>query len=513
MPDGAVLNPLEGLETPVSPTRKNTPKQTIRTATSPGDSPARLLTPIMNVDIDDKVLKEDYILKRRENPSLIGAIDQGTSSTRFLVYTAKGRIAASAQVEHAQIYLDGHAGWHEHDPKEIWENTRDCIDAVGQALKSKGIDLTEKPLVAVGITNQRETTMAWNRKTGVPYYNAIVWDDTRTHTVAEKICMGDQDVIRDETGLPVASYFAGTRVKWLLENVEALQNDIQDPEAQGDVCFGTIDTWLIYQLTGTQSQHKGAVNVGGEFLTDVTNASRWLFLNLHTVQWDPKLVDYICSPYRIPMSSLPEVCPSAHIFGVCEVENGVPFLARVPIAAVLGDQNAALFGQTAYAAGEAKNTYGTGMFLLMNTGLRPIKSTHGSLTTISYQIGTEPVVYGLEGSVSHSGSTIQWLRDQLQIIQSAPESERLSTSSNDGKSKELVGPMKTKVDYLAHIHILDFISRPLLCSCICWIICASLEKRCSCMHCGPYNVSSQGPCLPSSFGSFCLHGKRNFRIH
>jgi glycerol kinase len=325
-------------------------------------------------------------------------------------------------------------GWHEHDPLEIWGNTVKCIEAVRVLLAKEGIHLDSKnPLSAVGITNQRETTVSWSRKTGAPYYNAIVWDDTRTTGIASHIADGNIDVLRAETGLPVASYFAGTKVKWLLDNVESLQKDLKNvPE---DVCLGTIDTWLLYQLTGSASPAAGAANCGGIFVTDVTNASRWLFMNLATRTWEQSLVDTVVAPHSLPLSALPKICPSSHVYDTCKATAGVPGLDGVKLAAVLGDQQAALFGQSAFQPGEAKNTYGTGMFLMMNTGTEPIPSNHGCLTTIAYQIGEEGAVnYALEGSVSHSGSTIQWLRDQLQIISAAPESETLArtTEHNDG---------------------------------------------------------------------------------
>ncbi|KAL7569695.1 hypothetical protein ACA910_007466 [Epithemia clementina (nom. ined.)] len=407
----------------------------------------------MNVQVYESVLQEDCgYYSVDPNPSspssspsscllLIGAIDQGTSSTRFLVLTHKGRIAASAQVEHKQIYPpSAAAGWHEHDPLELFVNTKACIQAVGSALKNRcGIDLTNPNtrLQALGITNQRETTIAWNRVTGIPYYNAIVWDDTRTQGIAEHVSQGNPDRLRDQTGLPVAAYFAGTKVKWLLDHVQALRDDVADPVEQANVCFGTVDSWLIYQLTGQPATGRSTsttttTNQGGRFCTDVTNASRWLFLDIHTMQWDQSLVDQVCAPHCLPISCLPQVCPSSHIFGVCRADNGISYLNNVPIAGVLGDQQAALFGQTAFAPGEAKNTYGTGLFLMMNTGTKAAKSQR-LLTTVAYQLGSDqPVHYALEGSVSHSGSTIQWLRDQLQIIPSAPDSEAVATIRNDG---------------------------------------------------------------------------------
>jgi glycerol kinase len=308
------------------------------------------------------------------------------------------------------------------------------------ALQNQGIDI-DSSLAAVGITNQRETTIAWNRTTGKPYYNAIVWDDTRTTDIAMQLASGDMDRLRSQTGLPLASYFAGTKVKWLLDNVVELQQDLNDENTRDQVCFGTIDTWLMFQLTGrTLDTETGAANLnlncGGLFVTDVTNAARWLFMDLATVAWDPALIQAVCAPHSLPVSALPEIGPSSHVYGTCSgVACGVPALQGVKLAAILGDQQSALFGQTAFMPGQAKNTYGTGMFLMMNTGTEAVHSTRGLLTTVAYQIGKAgPVHYALEGSVSHSGSTIQWLRDGLQIISAAPESETLArtTQHNDG---------------------------------------------------------------------------------
>jgi glycerol kinase len=318
-----------------------------------------------------------------------------------------------------------------------------------EALQEHGIDTNvghSTGLAAVGITNQRETTIAWNRETGQPYYNAIVWDDTRTVRIAAAVADGDMDRLRRQTGLPVASYFAGTKVKWLLDNVPALQQDLEDDVQRHNVCFGTVDSWLMFQLTGQAVEYaagKGegaaatvAANCGGLFVTDVTNASRWLFMDLATQSWDPALIKAVCAPHSVPLSALPEIGPSSHVHGICSGAScGVPALAGVPLAAILGDQQAALFGQSAFMPGEAKNTYGTGMFLMMNTGEEAVPSTHGLLTTVAYQIGKGGAVhFALEGSVSHSGSTIQWLRDKLQIIDEAPESETLArtTLHNDG---------------------------------------------------------------------------------
>ena len=334
------------------------------------------------------------------------------------------------------------------------------MEAVQKAMADKGIPLIgqqqsqaqkkngSKPrsLAAIGITNQRETTIAWNAKTGVPYYNAIVWDDLRTTSIASQIAAGNPDRLRDKTGLPCASYFAGTKVKWMLDNVPQLQADLQNPDQRDYVRFGTVDTWLLYQLTGSPSQHHGAANVGGLFYTDVSNASRWLFCDIAKVEWDKELVDTICSPHSLPMSALPAIQKSSEVYAACAKDacrtlknSPVEYVMGVPVAAILGDQQAALFGQGAYEPGEAKNTYGTGMFLMMNTGTKRVPSEHGLLTTIAYQIsGKTPeeskVHYALEGSVSHSGSTIQWLRDQLGLISNAAESETFArtTDHNDG---------------------------------------------------------------------------------
>jgi glycerol kinase len=389
-----------------------------------------------------------HVYEPKEVGPFIGSIDQGTSSTRFVLISKRAVLVASAQIEHPQIYDCSKPGYHEHDPTILWHNTVLCMAAVVKAMEETSMKngnasgTTNTPLIAaIGITNQRETTIAWNNVTGRPYYNAIVWDDTRTTDIAAKISTD----LSKLTGLPNSSYFAGTKVRWLLENVESLRNDVKNVPEQ--VCFGTVDSWLLYQLTGicpksTKSGRKlkgmkNRVNLGGCFKTDVTNASRWLFMNLHNCQWDESCIEAVLGPdLTLPVSCLPEICPSAYPFGTvaeCGVHHS---LVGIPISSLIGDQQSALFGQAAFQPGSAKNTYGTGLFLMVNTGLSIVPSTHGLLTTVAYQLFTkdEPVRYALEGSVSHGGATIQWLRDSLQIISSAAESEKYArqTKRNDG---------------------------------------------------------------------------------
>lgn len=357
---------------------------------------------------------------------------------------------ASSQVEHEQIYPEHQPGWHEHDPIVIWQNTKHCINALHKELLSKEGFSFEEYVKGIGITNQRETTIVWNAKTGLPYYNAIVWDDLRTADIIASIendnssknddesYTESKDKLRSKTGLPLATYFAGSKVRWLIENVDTLRKDLQSNENAKDVRFGTIDAWLIYQLTGSSSSEEG--NVGGLFITDVTNASRWMFMNINTLKWDDDLIKTIlgddCYKDFPPMdSALPEIKSSSEIYGYCSMHNTLDVIKGIPMCAILGDQQAALFGQAGYHTGNAKCTYGTGVFLLMNTGIKCIPSHHGLLSTVAYQLGSGgDVVYALEGSVSHSGSTIQWLRDQLQIITKASESEVCASkvSSNDG---------------------------------------------------------------------------------
>src|SRR5277367_588828 len=329
----------------------------------------------------------------------IGAIDQGTTSTRFIVFDRAGAIVAMAQREHRQIYPQ--PGWVEHDPMDILGNTRAVI---AEALRDA--NLTSHDLAAIGITNQRETTVLWDRATGAPVHNALVWQDTRVDPlVAEYARAGGQDRFRAATGLPLASYFSGLKLRWLLDNVPGARARAQ----AGDLAFGTIDSWLLWNLTG-------------KHLTDVTNASRTQLMNLGTLDWDPALL----AAFGIPRAVLPKiVASSAHL------ATGRGELDGVPIAGILGDQQAALVGQTCFAPGEAKNTYGTGCFLLLNTGTTPVASTSGLITTVAYRLGDSPACYALEGSIAVTGALVQWLRDNLGLIGSSAEIEALAASVED----------------------------------------------------------------------------------
>lgn len=328
----------------------------------------------------------------------IGALDQGTTSTRFVIVDETGSFCAASQIEHEQIFPK--PGWVEHDPLEIWSNTETVVT---NALDKMGISAAQ--LSAVGITNQRETTMIWDKTSGEPLANAIVWQDTRTDQLVKEL--GGRigpDRFRSETGLPLATYFAGPKARWLLDEHHAMER----AEA-GDLLLGTMDTWIIWKLTG-------------EHVTDVTNASRTLLMNLATLDWDDELLDAI----GIPAAMLPEIRPSIGHFGTAR---GV--LAGVPILGVLGDQQAAMFGQAAFNRGNAKNTYGTGCFMLLNTGTARITSEHGLLTTVAYQWGNKAPSYALEGSIAIAGAGVQWLRDNLGIIDSAPEVEALALRAAD----------------------------------------------------------------------------------
>ena len=331
------------------------------------------------------------------------AIDQGTTSTRAILFGHDGLAMGSDQIEHEQIFPQ--PGWVEHDAMEIWENTREVMGgALGRA------NIGDPDVAAIGITQQRETTVVWDKTTGIPVYNAIVWQDTRTQKIIDSL--GDVDQYRERTGLPLATYFAAPKVRWILENVAGAREKAE----AGDLLMGTIDTWLIWNLTG-------GIN-GGVHITDPTNASRTLLMDLRTLQWDPA----ICAEIGIPMSMLPEIRSSSEVYGAVDAPPG---LAGVPISGILGDQQAAMFGQACLSPGEAKNTYGTGNFVLLNTGTELVLSDNGLLTTVCYKIGEEPTIYALEGSIAVTGSLIQWLRDNLQLIGSAPEVERLAKTVED----------------------------------------------------------------------------------
>lgn len=335
----------------------------------------------------------------------IGAIDQGTTSTRCIVFDQAGTIVASAQKEHAQIYPQ--PGWVEHAPLEIARNTQEVIAG---ALATAKLDARQ--LVALGITNQRETTVIWDRRSGEPLHNALVWQDTRVDPlVAYYATEGGKDRFRATTGLPLASYFSGLKLKWLLDNVPGARAKAH----AGDLLFGTVDTWLLWNLTG------GAR--GGLHVTDVTNASRTQLMCLESLQWDDELLRI----FDIPRAVLPRIVSSSELYG--EIVAGP--LAGVPVAGILGDQQAALVGQTCFKPGEAKNTYGTGCFLLMNTGTAPVSSAAGLVTTVGYKLGNSPAHYALEGSIAISGALVQWLRDNLGIIAHSGDIELLAASVAD----------------------------------------------------------------------------------
>jgi glycerol kinase len=335
----------------------------------------------------------------------LGAIDQGTTSTRFIVFDRAGRIVASDQREHEQIYPK--PGWVEHDPEEIWRRTQEVIAG---ALQQRALQPSD--LAAIGITNQRETTVLWERKTGRLVHNAIVWQDTRVaDDVVEFAKDGGQDRFRASTGLPLTTYFSGLKIRWLLENISGLRARAEN----GDVLFGNIDTFLVWHLTGGTD--------GGIHVTDVTNASRTQLMNLKTLEWD----EDVLSAFGIPTAMLPAIKSSSESYGTA-TESA---LQGVTIAGILGDQQAALVGQTCFQAGEAKNTYGTGCFLLMNTGEQAVASKHGLLTTLGYRLGEQPAVYALEGSIAITGALVQWLRDNLGLIEKSSDIETLAISVND----------------------------------------------------------------------------------
>ena len=330
------------------------------------------------------------------------AIDQGTTSTRFMVFDHGGQVVSVDQKEHEQIYPK--PGWVEHDPMEIWQRTQEVVRAGLDKVKAADIS-------AVGVTNQRETTVVWERSTGRPVHNAIVWQDTRTDQICNELAAdGGQDRFRTKTGLPIATYFSGPKIKWILDNVDGVRAQAEN----GDVLFGNIDTWVIWQLTGGPND--------GVHVTDVTNASRTMMMNLETLDWDEDILGLL----GVPRAMLPEIRASSETYGEAK-----DVLAGIPVAGDLGDQQAALFGQTCFSIGEAKNTYGTGNFLLLNTGNDAVQSKSGLLTTLAYKIGDQPAVYCLEGAIAITGALVQWLRDNIGLIQTSAEIEDLAKTVED----------------------------------------------------------------------------------
>ncbi|MBG6225573.1 glycerol kinase [Arthrobacter sp. CAN_A2] len=334
------------------------------------------------------------------------AIDQGTTSSRAIVFDHKGDIVSSGQKEHEQIFPK--AGWVEHDPAEIWANTREVI---GNALSKA--NLTRHDIAAVGITNQRETAVVWDKTTGQAVYNAIVWQDTRTQNIVDELAKdGGVERYKQKVGLPLATYFSGTKIKWILDNVEGARAKAE----AGDLLFGNTDSWVTWNLTGGTD--------GGVHITDVTNASRTLFMDLETLSWD----ESILADFGVPLSMMPAIKSSSEVYGTVHTSQ---LLREVPVAGILGDQQAATFGQAAFEKGGAKNTYGTGNFMIVNTGEEIVHSKNGLLTTVCYKLGDAKPVYALEGSIAVTGSLIQWLRDNLGIIKSAPEVEQLARTVED----------------------------------------------------------------------------------
>ncbi len=332
------------------------------------------------------------------------AVDQGTTSTRFMIFDHSGQVVGVDQKEHEQIYPK--PGWVEHDPMEIWTRTQEVIEG---ALRKSGVN--PKEIAAVGVTNQRETTVVWEKATGKPVYNAIVWQDTRTDKICNELAAdGGQDRLRPKTGLPLATYFSGPKIKWILDNVPG----VREKAEKGEVLFGNIDTWVIWNLTGGPQ--------GGVHVTDVSNASRTMLMNLETLDWDDEILQLM----GIPRAMLPAVRPSSEVYG-----HARGLLEGIPVSGDLGDQQAALFGQACYDPGEAKNTYGTGCFMLLNTGTKPVPSKSGLLTTLGYKIGNQPAVYCLEGSIAITGALVQWLRDNLKMIENSKDIEGLARTVED----------------------------------------------------------------------------------
>jgi glycerol kinase len=333
------------------------------------------------------------------------ALDQGTTSSRAMVFDHSGQVVSVAQKEHEQIYPK--PGWVEHDPKEIWARCQEVLD---EALEQAGAGKDD--VAGLGITNQRETAVVWDRNTGEPIHNALVWQDTRTDKLVDEFSKdGGQDRFREKVGLPLATYFSGPKVRWLLDNVDGAREKAE----AGDLMFGNMDTWCMWNLTGGTD--------GGLHITDVTNASRTMLMDLATLSWDDEIAETI----GVPMSMLPEIRPSSEVYG--EVKTGG--LTGIPLAGILGDQQAATFGQTCFSPGEAKNTYGTGNFMLINTGTELVQSKSGLLTTVGYKIGDNDPIYCLEGSIAITGALVQWLRDNLKLIKAAPEVEELAASVED----------------------------------------------------------------------------------
>ncbi|MBF6179807.1 glycerol kinase GlpK [Nocardia otitidiscaviarum] len=330
----------------------------------------------------------------------VAAIDQGTTSSRCIVFDQRGSIVGVAQREHEQIFPQ--PGWVEHDAETIWRNTESVI---AEVLEKTGLSASD--IAAAGVTNQRETTVVWDRGTGKPIHNAIVWQDTRTAALVGELGGGDgPNRYADRTGLPLSTYFAGPKLRWILDHVPGARERGEN----GELCFGTIDSWVLWNLTG-------------EHITDVTNASRTMLMDLRTLQWDPE----ICAEFGVPVAMLPTIRSSSEVYA--DITSGA--LRGVPVAGILGDQQAATFGQACLSPGEAKNTYGTGNFMLMNTGTTPVFSEHGLLTTVCYRLGAEPAVYALEGSIAVTGSLVQWLRDNLGLISTADDVEELARSVPD----------------------------------------------------------------------------------
>jgi glycerol kinase len=330
------------------------------------------------------------------------AVEQGTTSTRFMVFDHGGQVVSVDQKEHEQIYPK--PGWVEHDPMEIWQRTQEVVRAGLDKVKASDI-------AGVGVTNQRETTVVWERSSGRPVYNAIVWQDTRTDQICNELSAdGGQDRFRDKTGLPIATYFSGPKIKWILDNVDGVRSKAES----GDVLFGNIDTWVIWLLTGGPD--------GGVHVTDVTNASRTMMMDLKTLDWDEEILGIL----GVPRAMLPAIKASSEVYG--EAKDG---LSGIPVAGDLGDQQAALFGQTCFSVGEAKNTYGTGNFLLLNTGNEIVPSKSGLITGLGYKIGDQQAVYMLEGSIAITGALVQWLRDNIGLIPNAPEVEKLAKTVDD----------------------------------------------------------------------------------